>query len=72
MRESLVVPLIFAVLYMLAYGTERGLYVGDIDRIDRGTLLQKDCHYLTWKGVQTVIAAESQSCDWFAQAFGWR
>ncbi len=70
-RVSMVIPLFFAGLYLLAYGLERGLYVGKTDRIDVSTLLRRDCHYMKWDGIRTIISEDKDNCRWFVEEFDW-
>jgi hypothetical protein len=71
LRAAHIIPMILATLYAMAYSVDRGLYVGDMERIDRGTLIRKDCLYLTWNGAQK-ITAEDKQCHWFFKEFSWR
>lgn len=71
-RTAHIIPMILAALYVLAYSVERGLFVADIDRIDYGTLLRKDCLYLTWNGIERITAEDKKSCRWFVEEFSWR
>ena len=70
-RAAHIIPTILAAFYVLAYGVDRGLYVADMDRIERSTLIRKDCLHLTWHGIQKVTS-EDKSCRWFVQEFSWR
>lgn len=70
-RAAHIIPAALAALYLMAYGVERGVFVADIDRIDYGTLIRKDCLYLTWDGIERITAEDKKSCRWFVK-FSWR
>ena len=61
-RASIVIPTLGAIILLAALVVERGPFVAERLVIDRGTVVQQICHYVTWRGILDIRVDPSVGC----------